>query len=217
MRRDVSREREFARRLQRAREMGLAGIWRRVGHRARRAATLRQRERWRMRFEGCEPTDSAILDAFTPAARAGGDAFERLRDQLGGGGSRFLLTAGDTALPERFRTRHPAAYERILREADAARSGDLSWVVPGGTRDWHAALPDGGRWPLDPAAALAIGAAKPLGDVRLSWEVGRSTHVMRLAQAAWLTRDAVYARAVVAPARAGGKRAAAHAPTAAGG
>ena len=194
----MSGEREFARRLRRAREMGLAGIRRRVEYRAHRAATLRQREQWSRSFEATGATDAALLDALTPAARAGGDDFGRLRDALGDGGARFFLPTRDGTLAERFRKRHPAAFDRILRESDATQSGDLSWVVPGGTNDWHAALPNCGRWPLDPAHDLAIGAAKPLGDVRLSWEIGRSTHVVRLAQAAWLTRDPAYARAVVA-------------------
>ena len=189
-------EGEFARRLRRAREMGLRGIWRRVGDRAHRAATLRQRGRWRATFEGPEPTAAVLLDGLAPAARAGGDDFARLRDALGDGGSRFFFPARDTALRATFRSRHAAGFERIVREADATRNGDLSWVVPGGTNDWHAALPDGGHWPQGPASRLAIGAATPLGDVRLSWEIGRSTHIVRLAQAAWLTRDPAYAHAV---------------------
>lgn len=186
----------IAHRLRRLREVGGAGIWRRVVHRARHAATLRAQAAWREAFEGREPTDADLLACLTPSARAAGDVPGRPR-VLGAGGARFFFPTGDASLREKFRSRHAAAFERILQEADATCSGDLSWVVPGGTRDWHAALPHGGRWPLVPADQLAIGAARPLGDVRLSWEVGRSTHVVRLAQAAWLTQDVSYARAVV--------------------
>lgn len=187
--------------LRRAREFGLSGLWRRVVYRARSGAVRRARAQWSARFEGFEgrePTDEQIRGCLAPDARRAGADLAGLCDALGGGGARFCFPARDVSLRDRFRGRHAAAFERIVREADAARAGDLGWVVAGGTADWHAALPHGGRWPLAPAERLGIGDARPIGDVRLSWEVGRSTHVVRLAQAAWLTGDAVYARAVAA-------------------
>lgn len=188
----------LAGRLQRVREVGVGGVWRRVLYRARRAAVLRARVRWNTDFGDQQPTAERIRALLTPTARAASEDPGRLRAALGGSGNRFLFPAGDASLRARFRDRHPAAFDRIVREADATRIGDLAWVVPGGTSDWHAALPGGGRWPLAPADQLGIGAARPIGDVRLSWEIGRSTHVVRLAQAAWLTGDVAYARAVVA-------------------
>lgn len=188
----------LADRLQRVREVGFGGVWRRILYRMRRAAVLRARSRWSADFEGQRPTEERIRALLTPAARAVGAEAGQLRMALGGGGSRFLFPASDASLPARFRDRHPDAFDRIVSEADATRVGDLAWVVAGGTSDWHAALPGGGRWPLAPADQLGIGDARPLGDVRLSWEIGRSTHVVRLAQAAWLTGDEAYARAVVA-------------------
>lgn len=189
----------LAHRLRRAGEFGVPGLWRRIIDRARRGATVRARARWRERFTGHEPSDTDVLACLTPAALAGVDgALVRLGERLGENGQRFWFPMRDDSLRRVFQSRHPAAWKRILSEADAALSGDLSWVVAGGTRDWHAALPHGGRWPLVPAGQLAIGAERPIGDVRLSWEIGRSTHVVRLAQAAWLTRDVAYARAVVA-------------------
>ncbi|MDH3686971.1 MAG: heparinase II/III family protein, partial [Myxococcales bacterium] len=73
-----------------------------------------------------------------------------------------------------------------------------SWVAPGATNDWHRALPGADRWPLAPAETLGVGAEVPLGDVRLAWEVGRCTHLVRLAQAGWLSGERRYAEAALA-------------------
>ena len=110
----------------------------------------------------------------------------------------FFLDSEDAGLRVAFKARHPRGYERLLAQADAALGGDLSWVVPGGTQDWHRALPGDDRWPVAEEPVLDIGAEHPIGDVRLNWEIGRCTHLLRLAQAAWLTREQRYAEAAVA-------------------
>lgn len=179
-------------RLRRARELGVAGVARRVRHRARRAAAAAARADWRHRYATGAPADELLAAALPGLDRARLDA---ALDAPAGG---FFLAANDGGLRDAFARRHPDALEQIVREADATLRGDWSWIVPGGRADWHAALPGPGRWPLEDADALEIGAERPLGDARLNWELGRCTQLVRVAQAAWCTRDPRYAHGVVA-------------------
>jgi hypothetical protein len=182
-------------RWQRARAVGWTGLARRVEWRLGHAARAAERARWRARFVDVEPDDATLATAFaTTPARL--DA--TLTDLFAPRGRVFWLDADDSALRAAFLARHADAAQRIAAEAAAARRGDLAWVVPGGVADWHAALPGTARWPLDPSDAIAIGAAQPLGDVRLAWEIGRSTHLVRMAQAAWLSQDRALAAETVA-------------------
>lgn len=181
-------------RWRRVREIGLAGIGRRLAFRLRKAGSVRAREEWTVLHAGSAPTDERVARALgVPIGRidAVAEAIQTVRRP-------FWIDVADASLRAAFRARHPAAAVRIREQAEATLAGDLSWVVPGGVADWHAALPYGGRWPLDASESIAIGADRPLGDVRLSWEIGRCTHVVRLAQAAWLEGDRRLANAVVA-------------------
>jgi hypothetical protein len=175
--------------LRRVGEVGLGGLARRARFRLQRAGAERARAAWRHRWESL-PCDPATLES-----GLAGHAPAQLRAALAGGP--FFFDAGDAQLREAFAARHPQALERIVSEADATLRGDWSWIVPGGRADWHAALPGPGRWPLAAAGDTGIAAERPLGDVRLNWELGRCTQLVRVAQAAWCTRDARYARGVV--------------------
>jgi hypothetical protein len=177
-------------RLRRAGEIGLDGIARRARHRLRRGRRAAARAAWRHRY-ATEADAERLLAAELP----GGDA--AVAAVLDGGASAFYLDAADAALARSFAERHPAALAGIVAEADATLSGDWSWIVPGARADWHQALPGPGRWPLLPAGATGIDAERPQGDVRLVWEVGRCPHLVRLAQAAWCTREPRYALGVV--------------------
>lgn len=156
----------------RAREIGVAGVLRRVEYRMREPARARARAAWNAGYVGVAPPAALAPLAIGP----------------------FWIDPND-GLREAFRARHPGGCDRIVAQADAALAGDVSWVAPGARPDWHAALPGDGRWPCEPSDAIPIGSATPLGDVRLSWELGRFPHAVRLAQAAWITADARYARA----------------------
>jgi len=192
---DVTHEKEhgaLATRLRRVAEIGVRGLARRAVHRARRSAAAAGREAWRHRYASGAP-EAAVLAAALPGVDAA-----RMDTLLVEGPAPWLLDVGDAALPAAFAARYPDALARIVAEADATLRGDWSWIVPGGRADWHAALPGDERWPLAPAGETGIGAAHPIGDVRLNWEMGRCPHLVRLAQAAWCTGDARYARGVVA-------------------
>lgn len=175
--------------LRRLREVGASGVVRRLAE----PAIALGRERRVRDFE------RAFVDRETQGAALGGslrDAtaadLRRILDP-----KRFFFDATRADLREAFLCRHPKAAEQIREQAAATLRGDLSWVIPGGVGDWHAALPWGGRWPQGPSAGVGIGDEKPLGDVRLSWETGRCTHLVRLAQWGWLDRDVSVGRAAV--------------------
>ena len=175
--------------LRRTREVGVQGVARRLLHPAREAMRSTQRRRWGERYAcGAGPP----LD---PATLGGGLGLADLQRALASGP--FFLPARNPALVERFHREHPAAKWGILDQAEAALAGDLSWVVPGGRPDWHAILPAGGRWPLCEPGETGISAPDPPGDVRLTWEIGRCPHLVRLAQAAWITGELRFARAAV--------------------
>jgi hypothetical protein len=179
----------------RVREIGVAGVLRRVTYRLRRAQTARARDAWALRYASESP------DAAQLAAALGAPDVASLDAALVAFADRpapFWIDTGDASLRRSFLDRHRDAVAAIVAQADATLAGDVSWVVPGGVHDWHAALPGSARWPLLPAGDVPIGAAHPPGDVRLAWEYGRCTHVVRLAQAAWLTGEDRYAHAVVA-------------------
>lgn len=183
-----------ASRLRRAREVGVAGLARRVGDRLLAPARARERAAWRARYVGRDADDAWLAAAIG----GGGTAADAMGRALAPERMPFFLDAADERLPAAFAARCAAGRARIVREADAALAGDLSWVVPGGVPDWHAALPGSGRWPLAASDETGIGAATPIGDVRLNWELSRCTHAVRLAQAAWCTREARYAEAAAA-------------------
>jgi hypothetical protein len=185
----------LAERIRRARAVGLGGIARRVRHRLHGGARAAARVEWHARYGATADEASALADALGTSRDRLDDATAAL---FASPARRFWLDATDDALRERFLARHADDAQRIADQARAARDGDLSWVVPGGVADWHAALPGPARWPLEPSDGIAIGAARPLGDVRLAWEVGRSPHLVRMAQAAWLARDPALARAAAA-------------------
>jgi hypothetical protein len=160
----------------RAKEIGLDGVLRRVEYRVGRPARDRVRAAWRARY-----VDRPALPNGLSALALGP----------------FFFAATDAAR-DAFRARHARGLDALVAQAEAVLAGDLAWVAPGARPDWHAAIPNAARWPLAPNDEIAIGAARPLGDVRLAWEVGRFVHVVRLAQAAWLTRDTRFAKAAAA-------------------
>lgn len=173
----------------RLQEIGWGGIARRARHRLRRRSAAAARDAWRRTHVSSADPERALA-----AVLPGGDVAAALDAPP----DRFFLPARDGALRRAFGERHPAALDAILREADATLAGDWSWIAPGARADWHAALPGPERWPRVAAGETGIGAAHPIGDVRLAWEVGRCTQLVRVAQAAWCTGDARYAEAIVA-------------------
>jgi hypothetical protein len=167
----------------RLREIGPGGVARRVQLRIGRAERERKREAWLQRFgPGAAPPARAEAAALRARLRA----------------APFFLDAGDLELADAFAARHPSARDTILRHAENALRGDLAFVGPHAAPDWHAAAPRGGRWPLVPPGEAGIGDAVPRGDVRLAWETGRCTHLLRAAQAAWLTRERRFAAYAIA-------------------
>lgn len=186
------RDRPSLRHWRRIGEVGIAGLARRARSRLARGADARTRARWRERFvrSDAEPVLSDALGA-TPQA----DLAAAVAAALAPARTPFFFDGSDPALARAFATRHPAALDAILREADATLAGDWSWIAPGGRADWNAALPGTGRWPaVDPD----VGAARPLGDVRLNWELTRGTQLVRVAQAAWATGAPHHAEGLVA-------------------
>jgi hypothetical protein len=109
----------------------------------------------------------------------------------------FYFDARSRELGEAFPRRFPEGHELLLLQADRALAGDLRWIGPGTVPDWRRALPGEERWPDGPSERISVGDAKPIGDVRLAWELGRCSHLVRLAQAAWLTREKSYAEAAL--------------------
>lgn len=174
--------------LRRTQEVGVRGVRRRVLAHLSESSRARARSRWRERFGG----DGAAQQLGIELA---GSSIEDARKAVGE--APFFFDARDPALRASFLGRCGAAAPALLAQADAALAGDLGFVVPGGVPDWHAVLPGGGRWPLVEPDATGYGDADPPGDVRLTWEIGRCPHLVRLAQAAWLTGDARYVRGVV--------------------
>ncbi len=85
-------------------------------------------------------------------------------------------------------TRH-----RTLVEADAVARGTIELFGQrldlGTDPDWHAAIDDPGRWPLEPWWEIDIRSAARLGDVKWVWELGRHRHLVILARAVALEPD----------------------------
>jgi hypothetical protein len=188
----VSDDGRWRGRLARARNVGAAGVARRVRDRLTAPARARHSAAWQTHFAGCIDPPVLLARCGLPVDPSG---LARLRDAIAGGPFFFDLAA--PGLAEAFVTRHPEAHEALLAQADAAARGDLRWVVPGGTTDWHRALPGHSRWPLVASGGIDYGGERPLGDVRLAWEIGRGTHLVRLGQASWLTGDAGPAKAAL--------------------
>ena len=175
--------------VRRAREVGLPGIANRLLAPLHAARQARAALRWRERFAGPRARDPLARE-LDPGLSAAG-----LREALAR--APFFFDARREDLRDAFRARFPEAASQLLAQAEAALAGDLSWVAPGTTGDWHAVLPGCGRWPLAEPESTGYGAERPPGDVRLTWEIGRCPHLVRLAQATWLTGDERFARAVV--------------------
>jgi hypothetical protein len=173
-------------------EIGAAGVARRVRDRLTAPARARRSAAWQSRFAGCRDPQVLLARCGLPVDASG---LERLRDAIASGP--FFFDCAAPHLAEAFASRHPQARATLLAQADAAARGDLEWVVPGGTPDWHRALPGSARWPLVASEHLEYGGERPLGDVRLAWEIGRATHLVRLGQASWLGGDAGPARIAV--------------------
>jgi len=187
--------------LRRTREVGVRGIARRIAAPLRDAAQGRAKRLWHKEF-GQVLSDANLLRYLDTSAlerlarhpiKDLSIALEVVRQHSGRG--RFFIDPGEPGLSDRFTIRHATAAAALVEQAKAALAGDLSWVVPGAHMDWHAALPRGERWSLASSEAIDLSGSR--GDVRLTWEVGRCTHFVRLAQAWWLTRDPVFANAVV--------------------
>lgn len=174
--------------VRRVREVGLRGVANRLVVPLRSRQQARAEARWRERF-AVPHACSALAGEVDPSRSVGA-----LREALAR--APFFFDARRAGLREAFRARFPQAAAQLLAQAEAVLAGDLSWVAPGAVGDWHAALPDGGRWPLVDPESTGYGAERPPGDVRLTWELGRCPHLVRLAQAAWLTGDERFARAV---------------------
>ena len=87
----------------------------------------------------------------------------------------------------------PAVRHRTLREADAITRGTIELFGQrldlGPDPDWHAAIDDPGRWPLEPWWEIDIRSAARLGDVKWVWELGRHRHLIVLARAVALEPD----------------------------
>jgi Heparinase II/III N-terminus len=166
-------------RLRRLLALGPAGVARRLRQRAAGPGRRRRQAQWRARFAGSDGPASPLSPGPVAAAP-------------------FFFDPRARGRQAEFAARFPGAERRLLEQAEATLRGDLSWVGPYAVPDWHAASPAGGRWPLAPPETLAVGDARPLGDVRLGWEVGRCTHLVRLAQAAWLTGERRFAEAAAA-------------------
>ena len=93
--------------------------------------------------------------------------------------------------------RKVAAAEAVCRhEFDFLGTGPRDW---GESIDWHMDIKSGYRWPLrfwtEYGAALASGGG---ADVKVPWELSRLHHLVVLAQAWQLTRDAKYADEAIA-------------------
>src|SRR5262245_44647153 len=135
----------------RTREVGAAGLLRRAGEPIRESRRAALREAWARRHAEPLP-DEELLRAFDPARAAAMGGARGARAELLalsrtlGRGSFFLDTA-DASLRRGFAERHAAGCGALLAQADATLAGDLAWVVPGGTADWHRGLPAGPRWP----------------------------------------------------------------------
>lgn len=175
--------------VRRAREVGPSGIVNRLLAPLWAARQSRAEASWRERFTGATARDPLAGELDT------GLAASALREKLAR--APFFFDARREGLRESFRERFPEEAAHLLAQAESTLAGDLSWVAPGTIADWHAVLPGGGRWPLVEPESTGYGAERPPGDVRLTWELGRCPHLVRLAQAAWLTGDERFSRAVV--------------------
>jgi len=179
-------------RFARVREVGVAGVARRLRDRLDAPARARHRAAWQTRFAGCLDPPALLARCSLPVDPSG---LARLRDAVAGGP--FFFDPAAPGLAEAFAKRHPQAREALLAQAEATAHSDLGWVVPGGTPDWHRALPGDARWPLVASETIDYGGERPLGDVRLAWEIGRGTHLVRLGQASWLTGEVGHAKAAL--------------------
>ncbi|HVP37956.1 MAG TPA: alginate lyase family protein [Candidatus Saccharimonadales bacterium] len=117
----------------------------------------------------------------------------------------FFLSEGDRGpLRELLEGAFPAARGAILEEAEAALRGEVQLLTGerhayGARVDWlrdpRAAVPG---WPLAHFTRLdPLRLAEPC-DIKIPWEVGRGTHLVRLAQAWWLTGEERFAAAAAA-------------------
>ncbi len=181
---------------------GSQGVARRVGD--RRAARLGAARPGKLASDlrrcatGATPHCGGACVA--PPFQSGGGRGPLLaaRDALGAGGARFFLATSatrDCATPSRPATRGARAHPPRSRSPLARGSR-----VGGSRRQRRLARRAARRRAVarvrTPRADRDRGGATRSATCGSTWEIGRCTHVVRLAQAAWLSRDPVYGRAV---------------------
>ena len=148
-----------------------------------------------------EMSDEALRQEFTAASRngSGEGTAEMLRDRLREGNGLFLPALGERKpIVEMMNRRFPREREAILASAEKAIAGkfdllgynDLEFGNP---IDWHLDPLTGDRAPfvhwslIDPVAPIGK------GDLKVFWEIQRTSHFVTLGQAYWLTGDNRYA------------------------
>jgi hypothetical protein len=88
------------------------------------------------------------------------------------------------------------AAHRILHQRFAFLGTEI--VFEPGPIDWHAAGPDGGRWPQRPSGGLPWTGIGAPGDVKWVWELNRMQFLVTLARAWLVTGENRYARKMMA-------------------
>ncbi|MBI5837813.1 MAG: alginate lyase family protein [Candidatus Eisenbacteria bacterium] len=116
----------------------------------------------------------------------------------------FVRAAGRAALAQLLRERCPAALDAVLRDADEALLGRVELLTGerhdfGARVDWHRDPRSGApAWPVAHFTRLDALRLGESCDIKIPWEVGRGTHLLRMAQAHWLTGEDRYAAGAAA-------------------
>ena len=145
------------------------------------------------------PSDEALARLFTNNAKSV-DPLDHFRART----SPAFFASFDQreSLIAELRSRWPRAEAEIVAAADRAVAGNFDLLGFKGLSfgdpiDWHLEPVSGKHAPLAHWNSIDYLNAEVCGDKKITWELNRHQHFLRLGQAYWLTGDEKYARAFV--------------------